>query len=160
MPALYTFYPPYKPLTVAALVSGLLLFVVGGFALYQAHADLTGVLPALQVNSASAAVAALSAETAPEEDRMQEVHIANNGLVLLRGVRVTSVSGGEILVVMTFGESDLKWTVHTKRGTEYFIGGGEKGTLADIAAGDILSVTGMLVKVGEESVIEANYVRE
>ncbi len=89
-----------------------------------------------------------------------ELHIANNGSVLVRGARVLSVSANIIHAHMIWGSSDFMWAVDTTYSTQYFDPKGEKETLADIQAGDMISVAGMLTQSGAESRIEAKFVRE
>ena len=102
----------------------------------------------------AAAGAAQSAEV------MREVHIANNGLMLLRGARVTSVSGNTIRVTLSWGSSDFTWVLLTDSGTTFLTASGEKQALSDIRVGDIVTATGTLNESGSSSVISADFVRE
>ena len=91
---------------------------------------------------------------------MREIHIANNGLMLLRGATVVSNSFGVIRVSMKWGFADFTWQIHTAPGTKFFTSKGEKETVEDIAAGDTVTVTGMLTGNGEEPTIVAEFVSE
>ena len=106
----------------------------------------------------SAAEAA--AATSEEEPPMLEVHIANNGLVLLRGAHVISRSGSLIRVKMAWGSSDFVWAIQTGPGTKFFTAEGEKGALMDISIGDSITATGKIVRSGNEPMIDAEFVRE
>lgn len=91
---------------------------------------------------------------------MLEIHIANNGLVLLRDARVTAISGGIIRVAMVWGSTDLTWTIRTDSGTKFMTSEGEPGARADIERGDSITVTGMLAGSGTEPVIDAHTLRD
>ena len=102
-----------------------------------------------------------AARVAPtEEATMREVHIANNGLMLLRGATVISNVRGTIRVSMEWGSADFTWEVKTDSDTRFVTSKGEKGTLADIQTGNSITVTGQLTGSGAEPTIEANFVRE
>ena len=90
---------------------------------------------------------------------MLEIHIANNGLVLLRGARVMSISGSTVHVEMTWGVSHFTWIVQTSSNTHILTPQGESTTLADIHIGDSVTVTGMLSAHTTESTIDAEFVR-
>lgn len=106
--------------------------------------------------SAKAAAAASASEKAP----MQEVHIANNGLTLLRGARVVSISGSVIRVSMIWGSSSFIWQVRTDSNTKFEMSTGESSTFANVQVGDAVTVTGMLSNSGAEPSISAQYVRD
>ena len=95
-----------------------------------------------------------------EKTPMLEMHIANNGLVLLRGARVISNSRGTIRVALAWGSGDFAWKVETDSGTEFLTTEGAKLSLGDIDIGDIVTVTGTLKSSGAEPVLEANYIRK
>lgn len=95
--------------------------------------------------------------TAPAQS---ELHIADNGLVLLRGVRVVSISGSTIHAQSAWGHSDFTWELITGPATKFFTSKGEKETLSDIAVGDIVTVTGMLDQQGGDPIVDTEFVRE
>ncbi|MDP2648793.1 MAG: hypothetical protein Q8P19_02735 [bacterium] len=105
--------------------------------------------------SASAAAAAST-----QEQPMLEVHIANNGLTLLRGARVLSISGTTIRVGMAWQSSTFTWTLETNYNTRFVAQSGEKATLADITTGDVVMVTGTLRAGGSEPAIDTDYLRQ
>lgn len=91
---------------------------------------------------------------------MLEVHIANNGLMLLRGARVLSISGSTIHVGMSWGSSDFTWAVETNYNTTFLTSKGEKEALGNVGVGDTVTVTGQLSGSGTEPTIDADVVRE
>ncbi|RJQ35399.1 hypothetical protein C4556_00350 [Candidatus Parcubacteria bacterium] len=145
---------------VSLLLSGLLLYVVyAQTSSREQDANNTGNVSSGTVHlsgSGQAAEVAIPPRKAP----MLEVHIANNGLMLLRGARVISTSDNTIRVGMAWGLADFTWTVNKNSGTKFFTSKGEKGTSAEIRVGDIVTVTGMLVESGIEPTIDATFVSE
>src|SRR3989344_3016317 len=79
----------------------------------------------LNAQVAAAATAMTGAQRAPT----LELHIANNGLVLLEGARVVSLSGGRIRVEMAWGAASFTWVTNTNSNTKYFSSNGEKTPL-------------------------------
>src|ERR1700721_1056186 len=75
---------------------------------------------------------------------LPEMHIANNGLVLLRGAQVTSVSGDTIQVEMIWNSVQFTWTVQTDSNTQFFAPTGERETSSSVQTGSVITVTGML----------------
>ena len=88
-----------------------------------------------------------------------EMHIANDGLVFMRGARVTSVSGKSIVVAIAWGSMGTSWTVHTNDATYFATRGGEKITLSKINVGDSITITGKLNQGASQPTIEAVAVR-
>ena len=110
----------------------------------------------LGAKAAAVASAVAEAKSSP----ILEMHIANNGLVLLEGARVLSLSGGRIRVEMAWGAASFTWVTNTNSNTKYFSSNGEKTTLASVEVGDTLAITGMLTRGGAEPTIAATFVRE
>ena len=133
--------------------------------LYEMHA-----LPFVHVDRASAAVVSTTGPgvqpvvraAAPVSQKAvtQEMHIANNGLILLRGANVESNENGVLRISMSWGNADFTWSIDTDGKTEYYRSNGEPGTLADIQPGDTITVTGMLTKGGAFSTVAAEYIHE
>jgi hypothetical protein len=67
-----------------------------------------------------------------------------NGKALVRGAKVTSVSGSTINATVTWGSSTLNWTVNTDSATKYYNRLGNTGAFADIATGDSISFAGTI----------------
>lgn len=156
-----------RRILVAATISVAALTLASLF-LYQVHAQpLAAAFSTGQVVNTSPGKVDLSPQAASgvaspsaTEAPMLEVHIANNGLVLLRGARVISISGETIRVGMTWGLADFTWAVKTNSGTKFVTSKGEKETLADIQTGTFVTVTGMLTGSATEPTIDGEVVRE
>lgn len=166
----------YRMFVVAAVSAAVLLFA--GMFLYQAHAESTVYPPAGNTVSDSSVRGYLSdkvylgsgvsggaveavAPAVPETKKaaIVEIHIANSGLVLLRGARVASIRSGTIRLNLILGASNFTWTAETSTYTKFLTSGGEKKTLADIKAGDIVTVTGKLKTDSAPNTVDADFVR-
>ena len=118
--------------------------------------------PAFASASMPAAAAAAGSSLWP-----LEIHIANNGLILLRSARVVSISGSTLTVSTAWGSSDFIWTVQTNAtrfetrdfGTRFLNRDGKKSSLANIQEGDKVTITGALDPAAQEPVIKADSVR-
>ena len=73
-----------------------------------------------------------------------EIQINDNGRVLVRGLKVTSISGTNITGETAFGSTTLSWIVHTDSSTKFSDKGGKNMGFAGISIGDILSFAGLL----------------
>lgn len=88
-----------------------------------------------------------------------EVSIAQNGMVLVRGAKVTSVSGSTIQAGVTFGSFTMNWTVKTSGDTEFVRYHGGRGTISDVAVGHIISFRGKLDTTASSATVNAGTVR-
>ena len=142
----------------SAVLAGLFFYQVGA----QPLSRVFGYGAASSGNTVylSGDTAAAAAASSTEESSTFEVHIANNGLTLLRGARVLSVSGSTIRVGMSWGSSDFSWKVQTTGNTKFFGPKGEKETSNDIHIGEVVTITGMIERGGAEPLINAQFVRE
>ena len=156
-------------LLAAGVSAAVFLFAVLFF--YQVHADplsylssshaatvapSSGIPGKVYLSTESAPVAAAVPQIAP----VLEIHIAGNGLVLLRGARVASISGSTINVAMAWGSSNFTWAVGTSYNTQFLTSTGQKESLQNIQVGDIITVTGMLANGGTGPAVDAQFVRE
>ena len=73
-----------------------------------------------------------------------EVHMMDNGKVLVRGAKVTSVSSSTINAGITWGTGTLNFAVQTDSNTELIRRYGGNSQLSEISAGDFISFMGML----------------
>ncbi len=139
-----------KRILIVVAISVIPLFGVG-LSLYQVHAQFSGH----RSNGLITGNVSL-----PQNAPMLEIHVANDGVTLLRGARVISVSRDIIRVITTWDSADFTWEVQTKFFTKFLTSKGEKETLADVHVGDRVAVTGKLIKGGVEPIIDADFVRE
>ena len=71
--------------------------------------------------------------------------VANSGQVIVRGAKVTGVSGGVITATTQWGSSSLSWTVRTNGSTRFLPAGAvSTDTLRAIKIGDTVSFSGEL----------------
>jgi len=64
--------------------------------------------------------------------------------VLVRGAKVTSVSGNTITAVSSWDSASISWNIVTDSATEFLRRFGGKSSIAEISAGDLISFQGML----------------
>ena len=120
-----------------------------------------------QTAEAQENVAAANAVAASRHLRPLEMHIANNGLVLLRSAKVVSVSGITLVVNTAWGSADFMWTVRTNAkkyesrdfGTRMLDRDGKKGSLESVRPGMLVTITGVLDSTAEEPTVDADSVR-
>ncbi len=89
-----------------------------------------------------------------------EVHISDNGNVLMRGAKVTKINGSTITAANTWGSATLSWTVNTNSNTSFIRRFGGTSSLSEISVGDIVSVQGTLVTTTSELTIQAKTVKD
>ncbi len=144
---------PSNPAKLALAIVAASL-VMAGTLFYMASAM---TVPLQYTANAAAAFAPNSATTSRP---LSEMHIADNGLALLRGAAVDSIADGVIHCTLSFDGVAFGWTIDTDANTQFITDTGEKGALADIRNGSSISVTGALKGGGDQPTIEAQYVRE
>ncbi|MGC9602204.1 MAG: hypothetical protein ABSE76_00455 [Minisyncoccia bacterium] len=96
-----------------------------------------------------------------------EMHIANNGLTLLRSARVVAVNGTTITVSAAWGSTDFRWIVLTDAssyethnfGTRFLNRDGQEISPQNVLIGDYVTITGMLDTVAQEPTLNADSVR-
>jgi hypothetical protein len=71
-----------------------------------------------------------------------EVHISDNGTVLVRGAKVTGVSGNTVSASTTWGTMAMNWTVNVTSSTSFVRRNGSANMMSEISVGDIVSFTG------------------
>ncbi len=149
------------PLRIAAFVVAASLMITG-MSLFEASAPATSLQYVARAGGASAATAstAFSTSTTPAHTPMHEVHIANNGLMFVRGATVTSIDHTAIVVSIVWSGATFNWQINTDSNTKFITTTGEKGTLSTIQAGDYIDVTGMLTQGGTTPTIAAQFIRE
>ncbi len=90
----------------------------------------------------------------------QRVEVAINaaGNVLVRGAKVTGISGSTLTVTTTAGASTLSWAVTTDGSTAFVTSTGSGSTLGAISVGDTVSFAGALTGSGLS--VKANAVKD
>jgi len=154
---------------VVALAISIASLSLAGLFIYKAHADSVNltftantpvsVSPGMVYLSAQAAADAIS-DSAKGADQMSELHIANDGQILLRGARVKAVSGDTIKMEVDWYPEAFAFEVNTTLNTKFFDAHGAPVSLASVQTGDILTVTGMMSNGAMGPSIEAQYIRE
>lgn len=94
-----------------------------------------------------------------KRDRETGVEIKNDGTAVLRGAKVTAISGSTLTVTETLGTTTLSWTVTTTGTTKFEAKNGSSIALASIAVGDTITVKGALVS-GSSLTLTATLVRD
>lgn len=157
-------------ITRGVFVGTALLFVaLMSFGVFQIQTRSQSIavprLPSSRPQSLAPVYSLAAGKVIPEErpagkPPIREVHIANTGLMLLRGATVLSNTGSEIRVGMEWGSADFAWTLKVDSNTKYLTAKGVPQTSKDVVVGDFVTVTGMLITSGAEPRIDAEYVRE
>jgi hypothetical protein len=132
------------------LLAGVSVFGLNGLMSNKSKVSSAPVASAMAVSS-------LATSTIPT---MLEVHIANNGLVFVRGAQVTSISDGVIRTSMFWGSTDFVWVVKTSGVTKFINQQGQKQNISDVKVGDIVTITGKLASDNDKFIINAEFVRE
>lgn len=73
-----------------------------------------------------------------------EIAITDAGNVLVRGAKVTGITGSTLTVTTTAGSSTLSWAVTTGTSTAFVTSTGSASSLGAISVGDTVSFAGML----------------
>lgn len=89
-----------------------------------------------------------------------EVHIGNNGGVLVRGARVTSVSGSSITATTAWGSTNMTWTIRTDGTTQFLGRNGETITASTIVTGDYVSFAGTINSSFASPTVDAKVVKD
>ena len=89
-----------------------------------------------------------------------EVNLGANGSALVRGAKVTSVSGTTVNATTNYGSSQLSWRVMTDGNTEFTSHKGSTNGLANIAVGDSISFRGSLDQSVSGLTVKAKIVKD
>ena len=75
-----------------------------------------------------------------------EVHINDNGTVLVRGAKVTSVSGTVVSATTAWASSSMNWQVTTDGSTRFMnhFGSENSNKISSVTVGDFISFTGSI----------------
>ncbi|MCR4328900.1 MAG: hypothetical protein NUV53_05355 [Patescibacteria group bacterium] len=136
------------------MVSIVPIFLLGLF-WYQAYAQSSVRHPDAYVKES-----AVSDIPSQKKTTMFEIHIASNGAMFLQGARVISITSDGMHVITEWDSGDFTWGVQTNFFTKFTTSKGEKMTSESIHVGDVLTVSGKLIKGGSSPIIAADFVRE
>jgi hypothetical protein len=89
-----------------------------------------------------------------------EVHINDNGKTLVRGAKVTAVSGGTITAATGWGAATITWTITVGGNTQFVPRGKGVFSVTDIALGDLISFNGMLMTTGPSLTVAADVLKD
>lgn len=89
-----------------------------------------------------------------------EVHINDNGSVLVRGAKVTAISGSIISASTTFGTSTIAWTIDASSISKVIRRYGGNGTIADVQIGDYISFNGALTTTASGFSVKATSLKD
>lgn len=89
-----------------------------------------------------------------------EVHINDNGSVLVRGAKVTAISGSIISASTTFGTSTIAWTIDASSISKVIRRYGGNGTIADVQIGDYISFNGALTTTASGFNVKATSLKD
>mgnify|MGYP001567410062 CR=1 FL=1 len=90
-----------------------------------------------------------------------EVHITSNGKTLVRGAKVTAVTGSTITATSGWDSATLTWTITTDASTRFVGRHGGTSPLSEISVGDVISFQGALVTtVASPFTVKADTVKD
>lgn len=93
------------------------------------------------------------AKEAHQRGSTLEVHISDNGKVLVRGAKVTAVSGSIISASTSWGVASLAWTVNVMTDSQLIKRSGGRSLMSEIVVGDFISFQGTLVTTSATPII-------
>lgn len=166
---LYPYVKKSKTPTQKQLRSFLLFGVAVAFFIFSVSAFIYSLPQRSSTPTHSALVPAMApvVEAASGGLPSLEVHIANNGLVLLRSATVVSVNGTGLVLSTNWGSSVFIWTVTTNPesygahnyGTRFIDSNGNQTPFESVRPGGLVTVTGMLDTSAKEPTVAADMVR-
>lgn len=88
-----------------------------------------------------------------------EIHIFDNGKVLVRGAKVTAVSGNTVSATTAWSSTSIAWTVATDGSTEFVRRSSGQSGVSEITVGDYISFNGDLVATGSGFTVNASVLK-
>ncbi|MDQ3075893.1 MAG: hypothetical protein M3Q34_02095 [bacterium] len=82
-----------------------------------------------------------------------EVSIKDNGQVLVRGAKVTAVSGNMISATTAWGAMNLNWNVNVLSSTNFVRKHGTTSSIAEVKVGDMISFTGKVTSGTSSAIV-------
>ena len=84
-------------------------------------------------------------EMANKKGSSLEVHINDNGSVLVRGAKVTAVSGTTITALTEWNGASMSWNINTDTATKFIELKNRQSSVGDVKVGDFISFSGNLM---------------
>lgn len=138
-----------------SIVLGAFLWM--SFSLGYVHAGVAS--PRIQASSLGKKPLAPSVATVIKKKPLLEMHVSPNGLTLLRGVQVESITGNSLVVKAAWEASEFTWEVEINPFTKFLNAQGEKESVAELHPGDTVTLTGVLGLGGVHPRLTADVVR-
>src|SRR3989344_67787 len=88
-----------------------------------------------------------------------EIHIFDDGKVLVRGAKVASIASSSFTAVTAWGSPSLNWTAMTDANTHFVRKSGGASSLSEISVGDFVSFNGSLDSASTGLVVKATSVK-
>ncbi len=90
-----------------------------------------------------------------------EVHILDNGKVLVRGAKISSISGNTVNAYTAWGSINLNWQVNVLSNAKMVRKYGGNGSISEMSVGDIISFQGDLVSTsGSPIIVNASVIKD
>ena len=89
-----------------------------------------------------------------------EIHVSDNGKVLVRGAKVTAISGQVLTATTAWGSASVTWTVNTDSSTHIIRRFGDRSNLSEISIGDYVSFQGMVVTIASAFTVHADILKD
>lgn len=129
---------------------------IGSIALFTAS-----IASAEDVKTATAPIAVATALSGPAAvGSTLESHMNNDGSVLLRGAKITAISGSVLTVAQTWGSLVSTWVVNIDTSTELIRRYGGASAISEFTVGDYIAVKGMLDTTKSTPTITAKIIRD
>jgi len=129
-----------------------------GIVLGSASALLVGLVAGVSAQTANES--AQVAGTARAVGSTIELHINNNGKVLIRGIKVTGVSGNVVSGTIAWGSYSLPISVNGASVTRVARRFGGTAAVSEISAGDFISVEGSLDQTQSALTVNATFIKD
>ncbi len=97
-------------------------------------------------------------EMANKKGSSLEVHIYDNGSVLVRGAKVAAVSGSTITAVTEWNGASVSWNINTDTSTKFIELKNGQSSVSDVKVGDLVSFNGNLM-AGSTFTVQAKQVK-
>jgi hypothetical protein len=89
-----------------------------------------------------------------------EVHINDNGKVLVRGAEITAISGTTITAKNMFGSYAMIWTVRTDTDTKFVRKHGGASVVSELSVGDFMSFSGAFDTTATTPTVNASLIKD